>query len=119
VLYVPPQHAADFWPFAVNYDEWLDTNPDSFAAVHLDRHHSWLFFTKEADWAQEREFRIVLNSSDGDAEIEFQDALVEICVGDRISPDDFSALVHAAGVQGCSVSRIIWRNGAASRVPVK
>ncbi|WP_084738108.1 DUF2971 domain-containing protein [Cystobacter ferrugineus] len=119
VLYAEQGHSAEMLPFTVDYLQWRASSAKDFAEQHLKQHRDWLFFTKHIDWAQEHECRLVLHGASNTHEyISIKDALVEVCVGDAISDNDFTELRLEASKSGCPISRVFWRNGMPIRSPV-
>jgi len=119
VLYTQHHHPGNMLPFIVSHSDWMRTPHAELAARHLAAHGDWLFFTKDVDWAQERESRLVLfGNSDAETLVGIDGALIEICLGDLVSEADAKVFSDAASVLGCHLSRASWRNGLAVRYPV-
>lgn len=55
VLYAPPDHHAGMYALLIDQRNWVSMGPRATAAMHLERHRGWLFFTKHPDWSAERE----------------------------------------------------------------
>ncbi|MGA2184397.1 MAG: DUF2971 domain-containing protein [Bryobacteraceae bacterium] len=119
VLYAPPDDNAGFHALLIDQRSWASIGSRAIAALHLESHRGWLFFTKHPDWSAERECRLVLHGGKSPYEyIPVEGALVEICVGDSTAQGTTEKLVALAEQFNASVSRIVWRNGVPIRTPL-
>jgi hypothetical protein len=79
---------------------------------HATRFYRELFFTKLTDWASENEFRLLMQSTDGDfAHFEYGDALVAVCVGQHWDGTRDAQLLAACERLAITPSKVWWRNG--------
>jgi hypothetical protein len=119
ILYVSSDHPAGMHPEIIDYNDWASRSPNDSASRHLDRYRGWFFFTKHDAWAAERECRLVAFGELNRYEyVEFGDALVEIVLGEAASTETVVACERIGKDLGVPISRVFWRNGTASRVPL-
>lgn len=119
VLYAPPDHTAGMYALLIDQRNWASMGPRATAALQLERHRGWLFFTKHPDWSAERECRLILHGGQSSCEyIPLEKALVEVCVGDAADQSATERIVALAEQLNANVSRILWRNGMPIRTPL-
>jgi hypothetical protein len=88
------------------------------ASNHLSRHWQDVFFVKQRDWEQEREFRWAVNvDTDEDFFVDIQGSLVGVLLGDRFD-DSLKARVGEFAVEnGFEVAIMSWQNGVPQPQP--
>lgn len=119
VEYTDPREQRDLFAFAVDYDRWRSSSQEEYAARHLDHYRDWLFFTKNSDWQQEAEYRLLLHSFDpSESFIPIAGALIDVSIGDLFPEDRVLECRTLAEALGARVSRVTWRNGMAVRTPI-
>jgi hypothetical protein len=119
ILYAPPEHRAGLYPLLIDQRSRDSMEHRAAAALHLERHRGWLFFTKHPDWSAERECRLVLHNSQSPYEdLPIWDAVVEICIGDAADQSTTEQILALAKQYNANVSKIVWRNGMPIRTPL-
>jgi hypothetical protein len=93
----------------------------SVTALRDARVHE-LFFTKNQDWASEREFRIVVlgEPDEPPLDVEFGDSLVAVVLGEAFPPTELSVLdtrLSRIDRGDIPIGRCLWWSGAPMIVP--
>jgi hypothetical protein len=80
---------------------------------HVQEHVDYFFFTKDADYRDEDEFRIVTHadSEQGDVYLDIVDSLIGVVIGDRFADGLLPSLKYLSDRLGVRCRRLNRRNG--------
>jgi hypothetical protein len=102
-------------PFYVDYRMIAATNVATAVSAHLASHAGWLFLTKLRDWADEREYRFVIHSTnEASVLVPFGAELVGVCVGWKFHEVYTPALTGLCAKLAVPALKADWENGIPS-----
>jgi hypothetical protein len=91
------------------------TNVATAVSAHLASHAGWLFLTKLRDWADEREYRFVIHSTnEASVLVPFGAELVGVCVGWKFHEVYTPALTGLCAKLAVPALKADWENGIPS-----
>jgi len=101
-----------------NKMETLGVEP--YCLEHVKKHYRYFFFTKNPDYQDENEFRIIIHSeSDSDIFVDISNSLVAIIIGDRFPDGYLPSLKYIAEGLNVKCRRLYWYHGEPYLVPCR
>ncbi|HEX4092736.1 MAG TPA: DUF2971 domain-containing protein [Trebonia sp.] len=107
-------------PGSLYYDQVREFGVDAVVSFYIDKYHKELFFFKHHDWANEREFRLLLNEpSLMPAYLDIRDSLTGIVLGENFPASMLDRLHHLrSSFRDLEIFRLLYHNGKMFRAEV-
>jgi len=106
-------------PFIIDFDKLSRIGTDKYFKEHIVKHNKAIFFRKSKDWAQEREWRFVLQEKNpGDQFFEIGASLEGVALGWKMNDQTTSQIKLSPFVKGLDIAQLHWHNGFPQPLPV-
>jgi hypothetical protein len=108
-------------PPGLDIEQVREFGADAVVSFYIEKHHRELFFTKHHDWANENEFRLILNEpSLLPAYIDIKECLTGVILGDTF-PTSMLETVHylLSSTPEVELLKLQYHNGKMFRSPIK
>jgi hypothetical protein len=115
----PTQRASVLPGEPLDVDQVYEFGTDAVVSRYIEKHYRTLFFTKHHDWANEQEYRLILNEpSTLPAYVKIDNCLTGVVLGDLFPPSMLEAVRRALSrIPGTELSQLRYHNGKMARFP--